>query len=262
MKCLKEGGDADLRELLREYPHPVDHGLLQCACDTNCEGQLRCLMEHNMISGLETDISGQLKVKSEGTYNILTQHGIPEDHIEVLWEDLLYFPEPQDVSHIKYLIQKFCSISLDDNQLDEDKTVRVMSLKDCLFKSICDGKTVTVQCIIQSLKLLLNAQNDLGQTPIVCAAEKGKEDIVEMLAKEQPDISIASKDDKRLIDYIGGLKNQDAIVNILDKVCSGIQFDIHVILKQFVIKQKILMSYSMQIDEYNEYGNIIFIVAL
>ena len=219
MKCLKEGrDDVYLRKLLQEYPHPVDHGLLQCACDTGAEGQLRCLMEHNVNSGSEVDISEQIKVKSEGTYDILKQHGIPEDNIEVLWEGLMYFPEPHDKepSHMKYLIHKLCCI--DENQQDEGNTARVMSLKDFLFKCICDGKTVTVQCIIECLEILLNAQNVHGQTPIVFAAENGKEDIVEMLAKEQPDISIASKDDKRLIDYIGGLKNNDMIVKILNKV--------------------------------------------
>ena len=224
MKCLKEGGGVvNLQELLREYTRPVDHGLLQCACDVDSEGHLQCLMEHNMNSGSKLEIPENLKVKSDGTYDILTQHGIREAHIEVLWEYVLCPPDAheEDPLHIKSLIQKLCSISLDENRPNEANTARVMSLKDFLFKSICDGKTVTVQCIIECLKILLNAQNDLGQTPIVCAAEKGKEDIVEMLAKEQPDISIASKDDKRLIDYIGGLTNQDVIVNILDKVCSG-----------------------------------------
>ena len=223
MKCLKEGrGVADLRKLLQEYPHPVDHTLLQCACDTNVEGQVQCLMEHNMNNGLEAEMSEQLKIKSEGIYDILKQHRFPEDDIEVLWEELLYFPEPHDTepSHMISLIQRLCCI--DENKQDEVNTARVISLKDFLFKSIYDGKIVTVKCIIECLKILLNEQNDHGQTPIVCAAENGKEDIVEMLAKEQPDISIASDDDKRLIDYIGGLKNNDVIVKILNEVGLGI----------------------------------------
>ena len=225
MQCLKEGGGiVDLKKLLKEYPHPVDRKLLQCACSTNAEGHLQCLIEHYIDISSEVEIPEKFKVKSEGTYDILTQHGIRDDQMDVLWEHVLSSPEArgEDPMQIKSLIKKVCSKSHDDNQPNEDNSERVLSLKEFLFKSISDGKTVTVQCIIECLKILLNETNDQGQTPIVCAAEKGKEDIVEMLAKEQPDISIASKDDKRLIDYIGGLKNQDVIVNILDKVCLGI----------------------------------------
>ena len=103
----------------------------------------------------------------------------------MIWDDVLSSNElnEDDASKIKSLIQKFCSTSFDNTQSDKYINGHVLSLKDFLFKSICDGKTVTVKCIVESLKLLLNAQNELAQTPIVFAAEKGKEDIVEMLAK-------------------------------------------------------------------------------
>ena len=91
-------------------------------------------------------------------------------------------------------------------------------MKECLFKSICDDRPETVQRIVKVQLKLLNAVNELGQTPIICAAEQKKENTVELLARLKPDIAIQTKNGKRLVDYISNLSNKETILHILDEV--------------------------------------------
>ena len=70
---------------------------------------------------------------------------------------------------------------------------------------------------------MLNAKNEDGETPIICAAKMKNESIVILLAKQDPDISVRSRSGKGLIDYLPDLEQKEAIVKLLHKVIQFIR---------------------------------------
>ena len=88
------------------------------------------------------------------------------------------------------------------------------------------GQVRTIQHILSCNK---NAKRDLldtkfnnGMIPIVYAAHIKKKEVVLLLSKEKPDISIASDDGTLLIDLI---QDWDDIIQELMKVCRYVHFD-------------------------------------
>ena len=96
------------------------------------------------------------------------------------------------------------------------------SLKKEMFKCIDDENHAIAESLINCNCELLNAKtedkDEDEETPIVYAAKKRKEDIVVLLAKKYPNISIKSKSGKGLLDYLQYLEKKAEIVEILDKV--------------------------------------------
>ena len=172
-------------------------------------------MEYQTKVMKDGEMEGIIKVKSEKAYDVMWKYEKFQKQIDVHWDILLstFGSNGEDLKSCKCLIQKICQI-----EGHESDNVRVLSLKDFLFECIINKNIENVQCIVESTTSLLNAQNTQGRTPILYAAEIGREDIVEMLAKQKPDISIIPNDGKGLTDYIPALKNSSSILDILNKV--------------------------------------------
>ena len=216
--CVQKGSSDDLSDLLQKWPTQIDHDILQLACNLNFADHLRILVEHNIRLGT-TDIEANLQIKSEETYDVLFGYDKLKNKIDVDWNDIhtTLGSNEKGLQRFKALIQKFCRQSADKKE--RKRCVHIQqSLKQYLFECICKSNPEAAWCIVRSVEGLLNETNINGETPIVYAAAAKEEDIVEMLAKEQPDISVVSNDDKQLIDYLPQLAKKDLIANILSEV--------------------------------------------
>ena len=227
-RCVQSGDLAALKKCLKTSVEAVNYETLQEACDRDSIDHLKYLLKHNMNINKRTEIRGNLLIKSVEAFDVLMSHEIPKNRIDVKWQFILSVCG-SNRKDIRTCIQKLCNSPACIKQGCEGENERLLSLKSFLFECIANSRIVIVECIIECVEYFLNTQDENGRTPIVYAAEKGIKDIVEMLAKMKPDISVRSNDGKRLIDYIAGLENKTKIVEILDKVSQ------YKILYEFVI---------------------------
>ena len=89
-------------------------------------------------------------------------------------------------------------------------------LKKLLYACIRFKRQREIKHILSMEKQLLDSQNHNGETPILYAAKENQREIVLLLAKEKPNISITSKDGTHVIDLI---YEWEEVTNVLRMVC-------------------------------------------
>ena len=205
----------------------IDRNLLQKACDISSDwdstSRLICLLDVCSKEKIQLHFDTPLKVRSERVLDILKRFDIPQSNILVEWTEkmiqsiLLNKSENHDFDEV--VLRKFCntvSAIRGDGHVKDEYTGVNWQLQDLLFACILFGKVKETMAIISCNKELLNSKKkDGGETPILYAAKMEKREIVLLLAKEGPDISIASDHGEYLRDFIQDFED---IIQVFMKV--------------------------------------------
>ena len=246
------GSIEELWGKLIERKPVVDRYTLQLACDGNYTLHLKCLLDYCFKLQTPLKFERPLLVQFYETFEILKAYNIEVTLTDALVDVVL--KETKDETTREKVFQRFCNVVSYLKEkwfVLEEGTRENRQLKQLMFRCIEYQRLREMQFIMSSEKRLLDSKNELGQTPILYAAQLKQRELVLYLAEEKPDISIPSDDGTYLIDLI---YEWDDVIQALMKVCYYISF--HIL---FSFDTSLALSNTMKIAKTNNLPYALFL---